>query len=344
MGFTVKEFHDLVRILEQHPEWRAELRRLLLPDEVLALPQLVHELITAQRRSEERLTRLEETVARLAEAQAHAEKRLERLEETVTRLAEAQAHAEKRLERLEETVAQLAEAQARTEKRLERLEETVARLAEAQARTEERLARLEERTDRLEQALERLAEAQARAEVRLERLEETVARLAEAQARTEGQLGELVDTVQQLVVDVGRLKGDALERRYRERAFSYFAPLLRHIHVVPGEELMERLEEAEDQGVLSRQEVEDLLQADLVVRGVRREDGKEVYLVVEVSWGVGPMDVHRARRRSDILSKTGLAALPVVAGRFLSPEARAEAHTLGVWQVIDGHQGRTNPD
>jgi len=30
MPFTVEEFRDLVRILEEKPEWRAELRRLIL--------------------------------------------------------------------------------------------------------------------------------------------------------------------------------------------------------------------------------------------------------------------------------------------------------------------------
>ena len=38
MAFTVRDFRDLVELLEQHPEWRAELRRLVLTEELLALP------------------------------------------------------------------------------------------------------------------------------------------------------------------------------------------------------------------------------------------------------------------------------------------------------------------
>jgi len=41
MAFTIEDFRDLVRILEQKPEWRAELRRLLLTEELLALPERV---------------------------------------------------------------------------------------------------------------------------------------------------------------------------------------------------------------------------------------------------------------------------------------------------------------
>lgn len=61
MAFTVRDFHDLVELLEEQPTWRAELRRLILTDEVLGLPQAlrelaqsVRELAESQRRYEER--------------------------------------------------------------------------------------------------------------------------------------------------------------------------------------------------------------------------------------------------------------------------------------------------
>jgi hypothetical protein len=41
MPFTANEFHDLIRLVESHPEWRVELRRLVLTDEPLALPEQV---------------------------------------------------------------------------------------------------------------------------------------------------------------------------------------------------------------------------------------------------------------------------------------------------------------
>lgn len=40
MSFTVNDFRDLINILEQQPEWRAELRRWVLTEELLALPQI----------------------------------------------------------------------------------------------------------------------------------------------------------------------------------------------------------------------------------------------------------------------------------------------------------------
>ena len=41
MAFTVDDFQDLVSLLEQRPEWRGELRRLVLTEELLGLPAIV---------------------------------------------------------------------------------------------------------------------------------------------------------------------------------------------------------------------------------------------------------------------------------------------------------------
>jgi prefoldin subunit 5 len=143
MAFTVTDFADLVHLLARHPEWQAELRRLTLSEDFLALPGIMRELAEAQRRTEQR-------VEELAEAQRRTEQRVEEL-------AEAQRRTEQRVEELaeaqrrtEQRVGELAEAQRRTEQRVEEL-------AEAQRRTDERLHELTERTDR---RFQELAEAQ----------------------------------------------------------------------------------------------------------------------------------------------------------------------------------------
>ncbi|MBI1987573.1 MAG: hypothetical protein HYS70_04415 [Nitrospinae bacterium] len=235
MPFTVEEFRDLVRILEERPEWRVELRRLVLTDELLSLPE------------------------------------------------------------------QVASLRAETERRFQEL-------IEAQRRTEGR-----------------------------------VAELAEAQRRVEGQVAELTIALHTLTNEVGELKGDSLERRYRERAPAYLARLVRRAQVLSTEALSFLLEEAVERGELSEAEAEDVTWADLVVRGRRREDGAEVYVVVEVSWGVGPQDVERAVRKAALLAKVGTPALPVVAGKRVTDKAAHLARTMKVWQLIDGQATSPEP-
>jgi chromosome segregation ATPase len=258
MPFEIEDFRDLIRILEARPEWRADLRRLVLTDELLALP---------------------EQAARL---RTETGQQLQELTSQVMTLAEAQ-------QRTESQVAALAEAQQRTEGQV-----TV--LIEAQNRTDEQIA-----------ALTRAVYA-------------------------------LTEDVRVLKVDTGDLKGEILEIRYRERAPAYLGRLIRRVHVLSTEELSELLEDAVERGQLTDAEKDEVILTDVVVRGRRKENGTDVYGVVEVSWGVGPHDVERAAQRAALLSKLGIPVLPVVAGKTVTEQAAHLARAKQVWQLTDGRE------
>jgi hypothetical protein len=129
MTFTVAEFHALIRLVEERPEWRAELRRLVLTDELLALPEEV-----ARLRQD-----AEQGFQRLTAAQARTEQQL-------VVLSQAQA-------RTEEHLAALSQAQAKTERQL-------LALSQAQERTEGHLAVLSQAQARMETELHWLANRQ----------------------------------------------------------------------------------------------------------------------------------------------------------------------------------------
>ena len=114
MPFAVEDFQDLIRLLDAHPDWRRDLRRIVLTDDILALPEAVRGLVAAQERTEARLQAL-------AAAQERTEARLAALGEQVTALAAAQERTEARLQAL-------IAAQERTEARLDRVEVRLGRL------------------------------------------------------------------------------------------------------------------------------------------------------------------------------------------------------------------------
>ena len=315
MAFSVEDFHDLVRLLEQRPEWRMELRRLVLTDELLELPAVVRALVEAQQRTEEQ-------VRALVEAQRRTEQRVGQLEERVGRIEEVQQRTEERLARLEEGQARLTAA--------------VAGLAEAQQGTETRLGQLAEAQQRTETRLGQLAEAQQRTETRL-------GQLAEAQQRTEQQLGELTRTVAGMSDRLGRVEGGFLELRYERHAGAYFGRLVRRARVLGPDELDRLLDEGIERGALDEDAADDVRLADLVVRGRRRGEDQDSYLVVEVSVGIGPADVERAARRAAVLSRLG-SAMPVVAGEWLTPEAAALAEARAVWRILNGRLEATGTD
>ena len=79
MAFSVEDFQDLLRLLEARPEWRAELRRLLIPDEVLDLPNALNRLAESVQRLSDKVASLTDDVQRLTEAQRHTDVVLARL-------------------------------------------------------------------------------------------------------------------------------------------------------------------------------------------------------------------------------------------------------------------------
>jgi tetrahydromethanopterin S-methyltransferase subunit G len=132
MAFTVNDLNDLLRILREQPEWLAEVRRVVLTDELLKLPDLVRELVEAQRRTDERLAEFQQ---RIEQQMAEFQQRIERqMAEFQQRIERQMAEFQQRIER------QIAEFQQRTDQRF-------AELAEAQRRTDERLAEFQQRTE-----------------------------------------------------------------------------------------------------------------------------------------------------------------------------------------------------
>ncbi len=116
----VADFQDLLKLLRDRPDWREELRRLLLTDDLLGLPRALQQLA--------------DTVQQVLDLQAKTQRQLDRVEQAVAQLAQAQV-------RTEEAVAQLAQAQAATERAVQQLAQQVGRLSDAVGFTLEELAR-----------------------------------------------------------------------------------------------------------------------------------------------------------------------------------------------------------
>ncbi len=282
MTLSIDDLHELIRLLEQHPEWRAELRRLVLTEELLSLPDLTRELA--------------DIVRRMAQLEQQG---LERLEVAQSRTAEA--------------LAGLAEAQRRTEERLEVLTARVDSLTE---RMEQLTARVDSLTERMERVEEQIALLTARVD------ELTV------------QVSVLARTVQRMADDLGRLKGWGLEERARRKAHALFRRVIRRPRLVSEERFAHLVDDAQDQGLLSPEEADRLIEVDVVVTGQRPEDRSEVYLIAEVSWGIGVEDVQRARERAALARRIGLPAVATVVGTWVTPDAERFIQDNGTLVVL----------
>lgn len=234
MAFTVTEFRDLVRILRVEPEWREELRRLVLTDELMKLPAKV--------------------------------------------------------EILDDKVEVLTDKVEALDTKVESLD---ARVASFESWTHQRFDEVDKRFDRVDRRFDRIEN------------------------------------------DLGSLKGNDLEDRYRARPHAYFNKIVRKAQAVPITDLWAMLEPAIEQQKITKAEADDISLSDVIARGVSLRDEQLVYLVAEVSWGIGMADVERAARRATLLMRLGVPVLAVAAGERVIPEALAEAKVADVWLVTN---------
>ena len=352
MAFTVNDLQDLTRLLRERPEWLSEVQRIVLTDELLALPR---ELAEAQRRTDEHFAELAKAQQRneeqLAELRRRNEEQLAELRRQTdarfAELAEAQRRNEEQLAELRRQTdarfAELAEAQRRIQEQLAELRQrTEEQLAELRQRTEEQLAELRRQTDA---RFAELAEAQRRIEEQLAELRQrTEEQLAELRRQTDARFAELAEAIRQLTLRFeesqqrnedrfAEIRGELLEIRYRNKVGAIFGSRLRRPRVVDGGDVWDMLRGRLDEGEIRR-----IVAADLIVRGglLPPQGEGELWLVVEVSGVIDRNDVARAAERAALLRKAGLLVVPVAAGERLTQGALTLSEEFGVALARDG--------
>lgn len=116
---------------------------------------------------------------------------------------------------------------------------------------------------------------------------------------------------------------------YRHRGAAIFGHLLETGHDAT-QEVIRQLRAAQQASLLSVEEYQSVLNADLLWSGKLWETGEEVILVLEASWTVHETDVERAAQRVEVLRRIGLKALPVTAGE----EWPEQVEALALWEGV----------
>ena len=313
MAFTVEDFEDLLRILEQNPEWQERMRRAILSRELLELPErllsLVQQLIESDARNREQIAELTRTVQRHDEAIATLIQTVQRHDEAIATLIQTVQRHDALIAELIQTVQRHDALIAELIQTVQRQGEQIAELTRTVQRHDEILQRHDERIAELVQVVRELAEAQRRTEARLERLEN----------RLEG--------------EIGRQSGERYEREVVADAFTLFyggrggspkEPAIR-------DQLAHWLQTLVEQGVEITPSVSPF-RADLIWwKGDR-------VMVVEIGIKVSRDDVKRAAARAELLRRAGVNATPAVIGEEWGlPDVQALAQQEGVeWFVGDG--------
>ena len=171
---------------------------------------------------------------------------------------------------------------------------------------------------------------------RLERLEEGQQRLEEGQQRIESRMDRMEGRL-------GNLEGSDIERRARENILNIAKDeldlsrgsilLARGRNIDP--EFLGSINNAEVLGLITEEQADHVLLADIIIRARRAEDRRYVHGVFEVSSTIGLNDIRRVRERADaVAAATGEEAVAAVIGGTVQPPQRAQAEEMDVQVLI----------
>ena len=149
--------------------------------------------------------------------------------------------------------------------------------------------------------------------------------------------------VNTLKTDVAALKGSDTERRARENILNIAKDELDltrgRVLLARGREtapqLLESIETAEEQGLITGSEADNVLVADIIIRARRSSDRQYVYGVFEVSRTIGLRDIQRAHDRAGAVARaTGEDTIAAVIGETIQPQQQAQAGGMRVEALI----------
>ena len=324
MPITINDVDDLVRLLEQNPDWQARLARALLNRQTLERLLQEDPALAETLRAALIGDQLERLIAAVQELSA-----------IVRQSAERSERQEVDLQELRRITSELVETSRQSVARIDALERTVAELVEISRQSVERLDRHEVELQELRRITSELVETSRQS---LARLEASETLIAQSIRRLEA-LEELVQqVVRQLAAlqswqqgEAGNRDGERYQRSIRKQAWQL-------LNGGEGGETDEPHVEQKLRGWLIRngQAIRPGPEANPVDADLIWWKGDRV-AVIEVSIKVNGGDVRRAAKRAQTLRAVGVDAFPVVIGQeWATPETQLNAQQEGVeWKVGD---------
>jgi len=321
---TINDVDDLVRLLEQNPDWQARLARALLNRQTLERLLQEDPALAETLRAALIGDQLERLIAAVQELSA-----------IVRQSAERSERQEVDLQELRRITSELVETSRQSVARIDALERTVAELVEISRQSVERLDRHEVELQELRRITSELVETSRQS---LARLEASETLIAQSIRRLEA-LEELVQqVVRQLAAlqswqqgEAGNRDGERYQRSIRKQAWQL-------LNGGEGGETDEPHVEQKLRGWLIRngQAIRPEPEANPIDADLIWWKGDRV-AVIEVSIKVNGRDVRRAAKRAQTLRAVGVDAFPVVIGQeWATPETQLNAQQEGVeWKVGD---------
>jgi len=293
--YPVLTFADIIRALRSHPEWLEELRKLILTEELLELPKKFDELLKRVDRIEENIKEIKQDVGVLKQDVGVLKQDVDVLKQDVGVLKQDVGVLKQDVDVLKQDVGVLKQDVGVLKQDVGVLKQDVDTLKQDVDTLKQDVTVLKQDVAVLKQDV-----AVLKQDVAI--LKQDVATLKQDVAILKQEVAILKQDVAYLKGEFGRFKGKDFERTIRERYYAYFGRLLRKTKLIPIEDLLPKLDELEESGVITEEEGMSILQVDIVLRGEIKSTKKAVVLAVEVSYSLFEDDLARAEEHARILA------------------------------------------
>ena len=159
----------------------------------------------------------------------------------------------------------------------------------------------------------------------------------------ETDVGTIKTDVGTIKTQVAALNGDRAESRARQNILNIARDelnltrgrilLARGRDTAPG--LLESITAAEENGLITRQQADNALYTDIIIRARRDDDQQYVHAVFEVSRTIRLSDIQRAHERATtVATATNEHTIAAVMGELIQPQQRVQADEMGVQVLI----------
>ena len=311
---TINDFNDILLAMERNPDLLQAMRDHVLGEEIQQLPAVVHQqgelLVQIRDRLTELATVLRDTTEQIS-SYALVSSRV------ITTTVERQ-------DRIEADIAELKAAQAR-------LEASVQEIRESQARMEGDVVELKADMVEVKADVSGLKTDVSGLKTDVSGLKTDVSELKAGQVTTDRRLNRIEG-------QLGNLNGWRLESDVHKNISSivYRYLMLEGTYVLKSgilpqtNELDNILRQARRDGRITREQVQEVLDADIIVTAENDDDRKYV-IVAEVAHTLDDSDITRAAQRSRIMADAmEIAGIAVAIAPRIAPQQRELAASEGV--------------
>ena len=315
MATMINTSADLIALLRNNKEFREDVRRFVLTDEMLAMPDVIRSI-------DARLGAVEETQQRVSAL----------LEQVVARqdqMAERQDRTDERLEALEASNAKMLETQQRMSALLEHVVAKQNQMAERQDRTGERLDRMDKRMDGFDA---RFDASDAKVDALTKRVTNIEA-IVRGEAFERRMYSRLLPRLP-MEYDITRVHTVSVDPQASIRVPDFRA-----------RDFENEIEDLRSRGAISDDDVDNINNTDMVVQSLRRADRSRLWFAVQATVTIRDDAITRAHAGAESLRKAfGQDVIAVAYGRRITAHQRRLADEMGVATLIDSWEREDEDD